>query len=264
MTEGQDALILRELDEQGIMTITLNNPAKKNAMSLAMWRTLGEMFSVAGRDPQIRGVVLTGEGGNFCTGADISEFDEVRATAEQGMEYDRINDETVLAIRNCPRPVCAAISGYAVGGGLSLALACDFRVAGPDAKMGIPAGRLGLVYSMLDCQILTERIGTTASKRILFGGDIFGLEKASDLGLVETRAEDDPVAAARHWLGAMARNAPLSLAGNKAILNAVADGTAERRRAELEGLIEAAFDSEDYAEGRRAFVERRPAVFKGH
>ncbi|GGO53630.1 Enoyl-CoA hydratase/carnithine racemase [Roseovarius pacificus] len=263
MTDEQDAYILQELDDQGILTITLNRPAKKNAMSLAMWRALGEIFAKAGENSAVRGVVLTGAGGSFCTGADISEFDTVRATAEQGIEYDRINDETVLAIRNCPRPVCAAISGYAVGGGLSLALACDFRVAGKDAKMGIPAGRLGLVYSILDCRILTERIGTTASKRILFEGDIFGCERACELGLVDQLTDGEAVATARAWLGALAANAPLSQAGNKAILNALADGSVETRKAELEDLIKAAFDSEDYLEGRRAFAERRPARFVG-
>lgn len=263
MTDEKDAHILRELDQQGILTITLNRPEKKNAMSLAMWRSLNEMLAEAGKDRSVRGLVLTGAGGNFCTGADISEFDEVRATAEQGMEYDRINDETVLALRNWPRPVCAAISGYAVGGGLSLALACDFRVAGEDARMGIPAGRLGLVYSILDCRILTERLGTTASKRILFGGDIFDFGTARTLGLVDRVAEEGALATARSWVGELSSNAPLSQAGNKAILNALADGSADERRAELEGLIEAAFDSEDYVEGRRAFSERRPAKFVG-
>lgn len=263
MTNGQNAHILREQDDQGILRITLNRPSKKNAMSLAMWRDLGKMLVDAGQDPAVRGLVLCGAGGNFCTGADISEFDEVRATAEQGMEYDRINDETVLAIRDFPRPVCAALSGYAVGGGLSLALACDFRVVNRDAKIGIPAGRLGLVYSILDCRILTERIGTTASKRILFGADIFGFETALELGLVDRPSDGDAVADAQSWLGTMAANAPLSQAGNKAILNALAEGSAEGRKTELEGLIEAAFNSEDYIEGRRAFAERRPTNFVG-
>jgi enoyl-CoA hydratase/carnithine racemase len=263
MINEQGAHILREQDEQGILTITLNRPFKKNAMSLAMWRDLGEMVVEAGQDPAVRGLVLCGAGGNFCTGADISEFDEVRATAEQGIEYDRINDETVLAIRNFPRPVCAALSGYAVGGGLSLALACDFRVVDRDAKIGIPAGRLGLVYSILDCRILTERIGTTASKRILFGANIFGFETALELGIVDHSSDGEALTDAQSWLRTLTANAPLSQAGNKAILNAIADGSVEGRKAELESMIEAAFDSEDYAEGRIAFAERRPAIFVG-
>ncbi len=263
MTQPNPLQLTHESSELGILKITVDRPEKKNAMSLAMWREMGRLFVEAGANAEVRGIVLTGSGGNFCTGADISEFDEVRATAEQGLEYDRINDETVLAIRNCPKPVCAAISGYCVGGGLSLALACDFRVADSTARLGIPAGRLGLVYSVLDCSLLTERIGTTASKRILFGADIFGLQTAKKLGVVDRTCEQNAVGEAQEWLGQMATNAPLSQAGNKAILNALADGSHRERNAELEALIAAAFDSDDYKEGRQAFSERRTPIFKG-
>ena len=261
METSQD--IATEVDGKGIMTVTLNRPGKKNAMCLAMWRRLGKIFRDGSADVEITGVILTGAGGNFCTGADISEFDEIRATPEQGMEYDRINDETVLAIRDCGKPVYAAISGYCVGGGMSLALACDFRVAQPDARMGITAGRLGLVYSLMDCQLLMEQIGLKSAKRILLGADIFNIELAQSLGLVDTLAKTDAVATAREQLHVMAHNAPLSQAGNKAILNAIADGSATERRAELEGLISESFGSEDYIEGRKAFAERRPAQFRG-
>lgn len=255
--------IVTVVDDQGIMTVTLNRPEKKNAMRLSMWRRLGEIFREVSATVEIKGVILTGAGGNFCTGADISEFDEIRATAEQGMEYDRINDETVLAIRDCGKPVCAAISGYCVGGGMSLALACDFRVAVADARMGITAGRLGLVYSLMDCQLLMEQVGLKSAKRILLGADIFDLDLAQSLGLVDMLAQADAVARAREFLSLMAKNAPLSQAGNKAILNAIADGSVARRRDELEGLISASFGSADYIEGRKAFVDRRPAQFCG-
>lgn len=255
--------IVTAVDEQGIMTITLNRPDKKNAMRLSMWRRLGEIFRAASATVEIKGVILTGAGGNFCTGADISEFNEVRATPEQGMEYDRINDETVLAIRNCGKPVCAAISGYCVGGGMSLALACDFRVVAPEARMGITAGRLGLVYSLMDCQLLMEQVGLKSAKRILLGADIFELAVAQSLGLVDRLADKDAVANAHDFLQAMARNAPLSQSGNKTILNAIANGSVAARQKELEALISASFGSEDYIEGRNAFAERRPAQFKG-
>ena len=255
--------IITDVDENGVMTVTLNRPEKKNAMRLAMWGNLTGIFRAASANIDITGVVLTGAGGNFCTGADISEFDEVRATPEQGMEYDRINDETVLAIRNCGKPVCAAISGYCVGGGMSLALACDFRVAVPDARMGITAGRLGLVYSLKDCQLLMEQVGLKSAKRILLGADIFDLPLAQSMGLVDTLAETDSVQTARDLLHVMAGNAPLSQAGNKAILNAIADGSVISRRGELEKLISTSFGSEDYIEGRKAFAERRPARFQG-
>ncbi|MDB6178409.1 enoyl-CoA hydratase-related protein [Paracoccus sp. Z330] len=261
METSQD--IVTEVDDKGIMTVTLNRPGKKNAMRLAMWQRLGEIFREASAKAGITGVILTGAGGNFCTGADISEFDDVRATPEQGMEYDRINDETVRAIRDCGKPVCAAISGYCVGGGMSLALACDFRVASSGARIGITAGRLGLVYSLMDCQLLMEQVGLKSAKRILLGADIFDLELARSLGLIDLLAGADADARARKLLHQMACNAPLSQAGNKAILNAIADGSIAERRQELERMISASFGSEDYAEGRKAFAERRPAHFKG-
>lgn len=263
MESGQAVEITTETDEHGILKVTLNRPRKKNAMRLDMWRTLGEIFREASGDMAVKGVILTGAGGNFCTGADISEFDDVRATPEQGLEYDRINDETVMAIRDCRKPVCAAISGYAVGGGMSLALACDFRVVEPSARMGITAGRLGLVYSIMDCWLLFEKIGVTHSKQVLLGADIFDFDTAERLGLVDFAAEIDATTRAQDILKGMSRNAPLSQAGNKAILNALADGSHESRRGELEALISQAFGSEDYVEGRRAFAEKRSAEFKG-
>ncbi len=261
MKSAQEIII--EVDEMGVMTLTLNRPEKKNAMRLEMWRNLGEIFRNASDNLEITGVVLTGAGGNFCTGADISEFGEVRATPEQGMEYDRINDETVMAIRDCGKPVYAAISGFCVGGGISLALACDFRIATPDARMGITAGRLGLVYSLMDCSLLMEQVGLKNAKRVLLGADIFGLELAQKLGLIDTFAETEAARKAQEILHEMASNAPLSQAGNKAILNAIADGSVSRRREELEKLISDSFGSEDYIEGRKAFLERRPPSFRG-
>ncbi|WP_292897383.1 MULTISPECIES: enoyl-CoA hydratase/isomerase family protein [unclassified Nitratireductor] len=255
--------ILSTCDENGVLIVTIDRPKKRNALSLAMWQELGNVFRQAATDANILAVVLTGAGGHFSAGADISEFPRVRATAEQGLEYDRINDETTLAIRDCPRPVFAAVSGVAVGGGLSLALACDFRVADETSRMGIPAGRLGLVYSVLDSRLLTERVGTTRAKQILMSAQLFSLEEAEGLSLVDYKCRDNPLEHALLLASSMAQTAPLSLAGNKTILNAIADGSIADRADEMESLIAHAFDSEDYREGQAAFRERRPARFKG-
>lgn len=258
----EDTHIEAEAIEGGVTVVTINRPEKRNALTLAMWQSLGNLFAALANDRDCRAVILRGGGGHFSAGADISEFPQVRATAEQGLEYDRLNDIATLAIRNCPRPVIASVPGYAVGGGLALALACDFRVAGPEARMGIPAGRLGLVYSIADCSLLTERVGTTAAKEILFTGTIFGIQEAVRLGLVDVQAGADPFQAAVDLASRIAVNAPLSLAGNKAILNSIADGSVRRREADLQAMIARAFDSEDYKEGQRAFAERRTPVFR--
>jgi enoyl-CoA hydratase/carnithine racemase len=258
-----DPRVTCQTDSEGVALIRITRPEKRNAMALSMWVTMGSLFRRLDDDPAVRCVILTGDGGHFSAGADIAEFGEVRANAAQGLEYDRINDETTLAIRNCRKPAIAAISGVAVGGGLALALACDFRVADATARMGIPAGRLGLVYSVLDCRLLAERVGVTHAKEILFSGSIVGIDDAARLGLIDRRAEGDVLGAARTLAAEFTRNAPLSIAGNKAILNAIANGTAPGRMAELERWIADAFDSEDYAEGQRAFAERRAPRFTG-
>jgi enoyl-CoA hydratase/carnithine racemase len=257
------ANLLCAVDAEGIARGVIDRPAKRNALSLAMWQALGATFDALSRESAIRCVILAGAGDHFSAGADISEFGEVRADAAAGLDYDRVCDEATIAIRDCRKPVIAAVSGFAVGGGLGIALACDFRVVARSARMGIPAGRLGLVYSILDCSLLVERIGATKAKRVLFTGSIFSFDDCVGLGLVDVDSGEDAMAAAAGLAGTIAGNAPLSLAGNKAIIGAVADGTASARRAELEGLIAQAFDSEDYREGQRAFAEKRPPAFRG-
>lgn len=260
---GGDNHIKVSRSADGILRVVIDRPAKRNALTLGMWLSLGDVFRAAAADRATRAIILTGGGGHFSAGADISEFGEVRSTAEEGLEYDRINDETALAIRDCPCPVFAAVSGVAVGGGLSLALACDFRVVHPSARMGITAGRLGLVYSVLDCRLLAERVGTTNAKRILLSASIYGFEDARQLDLVDHAAEHDPVETAETLAREMAANAPMSQAGNKMILNALADHTVREKQTEIDGMISAAFDSRDYLEGQKAFAEKRRPAFVG-
>lgn len=260
---SDDPRILCDLDSTGIGTVQISRPEKRNALSLSMWRALGGVFRASSVNPSIRCLVLTGEGGHFSAGADISEFPEVRANADAARTYDEICDKATLAIRDCTKPVIAALSGVTVGGGLGLALACDLRVADETIRVGIPAGKLGLVYSLLDCRLLAQRIGVTKAKEILFTARIFGFEDAIRLGLVDRAANKVALSAAKELATEIAGNAPLSVAGSKAILNAVSGGTAALREHELQELIDAAFDSADYAEGVRAFGERRQPRFTG-
>jgi enoyl-CoA hydratase/carnithine racemase len=263
MLDTGNSNIICDLDDRGVATITLSRAQKRNALSLAMWIAIGELFDKLSDESSVRCVILTGAGGHFSAGADISEFSVVRADAKAGQEYDRLNDAATAAIRNCRKPVVAAVSGVAVGGGLGLAMACDLRVGDSSIRMGIPAGRLGLVYSILDSTLLVERLGLTRAKEVLLTGTIFGLTDAVRLGLVDRVAEPEALSGARALAGEIALNAPLSLIGNKAILNAVADGSAPSRQAELNELIAQAFDSRDYREGQAAFAEKRAPRFTG-
>lgn len=256
--------ILLRVDAGGIAVVTLNRPAKRNAVSLAMWRELSAIFSgLAGR-ADVRVVVLTGAGGHFCAGADISEFAKIRSTVADAAAYEHTTDEACQAIRNFPKPAIAAVEGFAMGGGCALALCCDFRVARTGAKFGIPAARLGIVYSPAECQVLLSTVGLAGAKRILFTGAPVELDEARRMGFVDEATDGPAEAAAIAFAQRMTENAPLSLAGAKAILNALADGSAPSRRAELEKLVIGSIESADYQEGGRAFMEKRRPRFEGH
>jgi enoyl-CoA hydratase/carnithine racemase len=256
---SQDILVSRS---DGVVTVTLNRPEKRNAVRLAMWKELARLFGELGADRAVRTVVLTGAGGQFCAGADISEFKEVRDNAAAAVEYEHAGEAAMLAIRDCAKPVIAQISGNCVGGGLGLALCCDFRIADETARLGIPAARLSLIYSLLETQLLMAAAGASNAKRVLMTAKLFPVAEAARLGLVD-EVVPDAAKAVRELAATLAANAPLSVAGAKYIINALAGGMVEKREAEIDRLINAAMDSEDYQEGRRAFAEKRPPKFQG-
>jgi enoyl-CoA hydratase/carnithine racemase len=260
---GTDGNEIELSHKDGVATVTLNRPAKRNAVSLAMWRRLTELFTELADDGATRAVILTGAGGHFCAGADISEFDEVRSTVEQGRGYEHATEEATIAIRDWPGPTVAAISGYAMGGGCGLALACDIRIGDRSAKIGIPAARLGIIYSALDCGLLHRQVGLANAKRVLYAGRHFEFDDCVRMRLIDIPVESDALAAAQDLAVSLAANAPLTLKGSKKILEACADGSAGARAAEIEALIDEGLASSDYIEGRRAFLEKRAPRFTG-
>ena len=261
VTEAQ--AIKTAVDGGGVAVVTLNRPEKRNAVSLEMWRALGRLFGELNKRDEVRGIILSGAGGNFCAGADISEFSKVRFDAESGRIYEEAGEAATLAIRDCRKPTIAAISGYAIGGGCGLALACDFRIADRSARMGITAARLGIVYGTLDCELLYRQVGLANAKRVLFSGQHFAIDDCVAMGLVDMVATEAALTAAQAYAAAIAANAPLSVAGSKLILEAIAAGTAEARKKEIAEVIDHAMTSSDYREGARAFVEKRRPNFTG-
>jgi enoyl-CoA hydratase/carnithine racemase len=255
--------IVVSADKSGVATVLLNRPAKRNAVSLAMWKRLGEIFTELSEREDVRAVILTGAGGNFCAGADISEFATVRADAASGRAYEAVNEAASVAVRDCSKPTIAAISGYGMGGGCALALACDLRVGDATTKMGIPAARLSVVYGELDCALLHRQVGLANAKRVLYTGRAFEARESLAMGLLDILAPGTAIEGARALAAEMADNAPLSLAGSKLVLEALAAGKAEDRHAEISAAIEGAMDSADYREGARAFLEKRKPVFTG-
>jgi enoyl-CoA hydratase/carnithine racemase len=260
---GDVNTITTAVDGAGIAIVTLNRPEKRNAVSLAMWRELGHLFLELNARDDVRVIIMTGAGDNFCAGADISEFSEVRHDAESGQIYEAAVEATHLAIRDCGKPTIAAISGYAVGGGCGLALACDFRIADRTARMGITAARLGIVYSTLECDLLYRQVGLANAKRVLFSAQHFPIDDCVAMGLVDMVVADPALVAARAYAATIASNAPLSVAGSKLILEAIAGGTAKGRKQEIDKVIDRAMTSADYREGAKAFAEKRQPNFTG-
>lgn len=246
----------------GIAHVVLNRPHVRNAVTLAMWRGLAETFLRLATDRELRAVVLSGEGKDFSVGADISEFEEIRSDKHQSAEYEVAVDACSGAIAELGKPVVAAISGYCLGGGCHLALACDFRFVDRTATIGIPSAKLSIVYGIRSVQRLSALVGIVNAKRILYSGERYPAEQANSMGLID-EIHDDPKLAAEQFVQRLATNAPLSIAGAKFMLNGLAMGAGALDLTAAQQLIDAASDSEDFREGRRAFAEKRPPRFRG-
>jgi enoyl-CoA hydratase/carnithine racemase len=227
-----------------------------------MWRELAEIFSRLAGEGEVRGVVLRGAGKDFSVGADISEFEKIRDDRHQSAAYEIAVDSCSGAIAALGKPVVAAISGYCLGGGCHLALACDFRFADHTATIGIPAAKLSIIYGVHSVQRLLALTGVSNAKRILYSADRYPVQLAASMGLID-EVHDDASLAAEKYLQHLATNAPLSIAGAKYMLNGLSMGSGGLNIAAAQRLVDEASDSEDFKEGRRAFTEKRPPRFRG-
>lgn len=248
--------------DDAVAVVRLNRPAERNAMTLAMWRDMARIFSELGRAPTVRAIVLTGAGGNFSVGADVSEFAAVRSNAESSAAYEVAVDASSDAIAGVPKPVIAVIEGYCLGGGCHLSMACDFRFTHSDASIGIPAAKLSIVYGIRSTQRLLSLVGLTNAKRILYSAERFGAAEAEKMGFSD-RVSDNPMRDAKVFAASIAMLAPLSVAGAKLILTDLTMGQGALETKAAQSFIDQVSASEDYEEGRRAFAEKRPAIFKG-
>ena len=249
----------------GVGYLRLNQPEKHNAISYAMWVAIDEVMRSFRDDDEVRVVVMSGEGGRaFSAGADISEFSEIRSTREQIEVYEEAGRAAYEAITHCPKPVIAQVQGYCVGGGLAVALCADLRIATDDSRFGIPAARLGLGYSHKSLRPLVDLVGPTSAKEILFTAKRFTASQAQRMGLVNqvvTRGEID--AFVEDYAQTIAGNAPLTVAACKTVVAELLKDPEDRDTELCDRVVDACFASDDYREGRSAFVEKRKPRFAG-
>lgn len=256
---------LRLVLQGPVVLLMIDNGSRRNAFDLAMWQALPEVVAWVEADESARVLVIRGAGElPFASGADISEFATVRATAAGGRAYEDANVAAFDAVARCRKPVVAMIRGFCLGGGLGLALACDLRVAAEGAQFGIPAGRLGVGYPPQAYAYAVAAVGAMRAKELFFTARRLGTEEAMQAGLL-TRvvAPEDLEETTLALAGTIAANAPLTLAAAKAGIDAAAGLPGAPGSDALRAMAAACFDSDDYREGRTAFLEKREPHFRG-
>lgn len=253
------------IDRRGpVAYLVLNTPARRNAVSLDMWQGIPDLVAELEQDTRIRCIVLTGAGTEaFSAGADISEFEDNRANEEATRLYDKATGLAITSIMEASKPVVAAIRGVCFGGGMALAMACDLRLASADARFCIPAARLGIAYGVEGTANLVATVGPALASEILLTAATYTAHEALLRGLIHQIAPvQDYDTVLEGYVSRIAGNAPLSmLASKRAIRAAISDDATALDAAKDAARICAR--SADYAEGRRAFAEKRKPRFNG-
>jgi enoyl-CoA hydratase/carnithine racemase len=260
-TRGASRGAVRLLSDGAVATLLLDQPAKRNAMTRAMWRALPALLADAAADDGVAVLRVEGTGGHFCGGADIGEFAATYATPDTTAEASAEIATAVEALARFPKPAVAVIRGACVGGGVALALACDLRLAAEDARFAVTPAKLSLIYSQADTTRLIRAIGAARAKDLLFTARLVDAAEALRIGLVEEVATPDALdalVAAR--IAPVAAGSRSALAAIKAMMAAIERGAPQDDPA-LRDLFNDAFASEDFREGYRAFLEKRPPVF---
>ena len=248
--------------EEGVGRLTLNQPTRRNAMSSAMWRALPDAVTAIEQDGSVRIVVVAGAGDQaFSAGADITEFATIYADSASASAYNASVRRGQAVLRECRVPVIAAIRGSCMGGGLGLALACDLRFCSDEALFAITPAKLGLAYSFADTRQLVTAVGPVRAKDMLMSARVLTAPEALGIGLVDRVVAASELAALTDaYVRQVTALSPVSVALSKATVNAIADGMTQPPQA-LDAAIAGTFASRDFAEGFRAFLEKRPPLF---
>jgi len=252
--------------DQTTLHLRFNNPARLNALAVDMWEAIPPLLAQAAEDERVRLVVFSGAGDKaFVSGADISQFEDMRAARAAVTHYETIAEAALMGIHRFGKPTLACIRGFCVGGGVNVAISCDLRIASSDSVFFIPAARLGLGYRHSALKNLVDLIGPGAAKDLFFTARRINADEAKALGLINRVCAPDALPGLlAEYTSALAENAPLTVRAAKAVIGEILKPAADFDAGRCQSLIRGCFDSDDYAEGRRAFMEKRKPVFTGN
>ena len=245
--------------------LRFNNPARHNALSVDMWGAIPALLDQAQVDERVRLVVFSGAGDKaFVSGADISQFEDMRAAREAVSGYEQMAETALTRIYRFSKPTLACIRGYCIGGGVNVAISCDLRIATSDSVFSIPAARLGLGYRYSALKNLVDLIGVGAAKDLFLTARKIDAEEALSLGLIGRVCRPEALdSLLSEYTSALAANAPLTMRAGKAIIAEILKPSPELDVVLCQDLVRGCFESDDYAEGRRAFMAKRSPVFTG-
>jgi len=245
--------------------VIFNNPERRNAVSLEMWEATAKILNDFGNDNDIRVVVLTGAGDKaFVSGADISKFENERANEEAVARYNQTVERANAVIYDYPKPTIAMIRGYCIGGGVGLALSCDLRICSDDSRFAVPAAKLGLGYPYHGLKKLVDVVGIAFAKEIFYTARQFDAEEARTMGLINRVVKAAELEAyVKKYAESIGENAPMTIAATKFIVGEVVKDESKRDLAKCAAMVKQCFESNDYTEGRRAFMEKRRPEFTG-
>jgi enoyl-CoA hydratase len=259
-----DGKILQSVTE-GVGVVTFNNPEKRNAMSLDMWEGLGAALIELRDDPEVRVVILTGAGDKaFMSGADISQFEKTRHNAQASEEYGKRSDAQRALLADYPKPTIACIRGFCLGGGMQVAMLADIRIAAENSQFGIPAAKLGIAYGYEGLNHLVSLVGPSWARLLLYTGMRIDSTEALRIGLVDRVVPDTELWDATSDIArTISGNAPLAIQAAKITIAQVLKDPDQRDMNAIKAVGTACMDSEDFREGRRAFMDKRKPRFTG-
>lgn len=262
MDIGTERLIGRK--DGALGWVIFNNPARRNAITVDMWEAIPPLMAAFEADPEVRVIVLRGMGETFVAGADISQFEDQRTGAAASRRYDDVTAAAFHALSHVQKPVIAMIQGFCIGGGLAVALTADLRIAALDAQFAIPAARLGLGYHFNGLKGLMDLVGPAYAREIMFTARRLNGQEALGMGLLNRAVPSEDVEGlVRDYAAMIAENAPLTI---KAAKIAMLEGVKDREKRDMDAVkaaVAACFDSDDFKEGQKAFLEKRRPHFQG-